>query len=123
MHLARMEGKMQGHLRLAKPLPKPGTVINPEPLLGASASQNDLAAHDHMMHVWMSWEVMNILAMQTCDACKGQGQHFQGITVAKPESIQKGSALCKLPVGTTSGTSVMWKRLCPCNGFHLETIE
>ena len=51
MHLARMEGKMQGHLRLAKPLPKPGTVINPEPLLGASASQNDLAAHDHMMHV------------------------------------------------------------------------
>ena len=55
--------------------------------------------------------------------CKGHGQHFHGITVATPESIQKGSALCKLWVGTNSGTSVIWKRLCPCNGFHLETIE
>ena len=119
-------GQLQGHLRLAEPLPKVGTFHQPdsEPLLGASAWQNDLAACYAWCNVWMfaksklSWPCNHVKFMQGTAS-----QHFQGITVATPELTQKGSALCRLPVGTSSGTSVIWKRLWPCRGVHLETIE
>ena len=57
-------------------LPKPGTVINPEPLLGASALQNGLAgswSHDACVGVW---EVMKFLAMQSCDAARDMANIF-----------------------------------------------